>query len=121
MAATQGTSKKDRKVTRSPAEENARQVLNIAARLLGQKNEAIGQRLDKSTQWVQQRRSGETRIRLGLDEISLAQALDVPVELFSMDPLDAGSWILTNRSEQVIAASRCTEQTPSGVCHLGIG
>jgi len=102
--------KKPRKVTLSPEEERARQVLNISMRTLGFTNSAIGDAIDKSAQYVQQRRSGESRIRMG-DSANLAAALDVPEELFRMDPLDAGSWILTNRSEQVIAASGWLRET----------
>lgn len=100
MAAT----KAPRKVNLSTQEETARQVLNLAMRLLGRTDASVAAPLDQKYQWVQQRRRGETRIRIG-DLADLARSLDVPLELFTMDPLDAGSWLLSNRREQVIAAS----------------
>lgn len=112
-ARTEPKKKKGRKVKLSPAEENARKVLIMSARLLGQTNEAIAQHLDRSTQWVQQRRVAETRIRLGTDDIAIADALDIPPSLFTMDPLDAGSWLLNNRTEQVIASFGWSSEFPS--------
>lgn len=100
---------KIRKVNLSPEEEQARQVLNVTMRLFGLTDANVGEPIEHKYQWVQQRRRGETRIRMG-DMVQLAKALDVPESLFGMDPLDAGAWLLANRREQVIAASRCTER-----------
>lgn len=108
MAATDAP--RNRKVALSPEEENARQVLAIAMRLLGATDAAVAAPLGKKYQAIQQRRRGETRIRLG-DTPLLAAALDIPPELFDMDPLDAGAWLLTNRSKQVIAASGWMSRT----------
>lgn len=108
MAASKADSKV-RKVNLSPEEEQARQVLNVTMRLLGLTDANVGEPIGRKYQWVQQRRRGETRIRIG-DMAQLAAALDVPDSLFGMDPLDAGSWLLSNRREQVVAACRCTER-----------
>lgn len=107
MAATNAA---DRKVTLSPQEENARQVLALAMRLLGHTDSSVAEPLGKKYQAIQQRRRGETRIRIG-DIDDLSAALDVPPDLFQMDPLDAGAWLLSNRSEQVIAACRCSVES----------
>ena len=106
MAAT----KAPRKVTLSTQEEAARQVLNLAMRLLGHTDTSVAVPLARKYQWVQQRRRGETRIRIG-DMAELAASLDVPESLFGMDPLDAGSWLLNNRREQVISASGWLRET----------
>lgn len=99
-----------RKVRLSPEEESARQVLALTMRLLGKTDTDVAAPMGKKYQAVQQRRRGETRIRLG-DVAELATALDVPADLFSMDPLDAGSWLLSNRRDQVIAAAGCFGRT----------
>lgn len=119
MATTQDTPQQKKTPVLSPQEENARHVLAISMRLLGLSDQALADRTDYKYQTVQSRRRGWSRIRMG-DAVKLATAMDLPVELFSMDPLDAGAWILTNRSEQVIAASRCTEQSPSAVWQFGL-
>lgn len=108
MAATNAP----RKVNLSPQEENARQVLALTMRLLGLSDSAVAGKLDKKYQAIQQRRRGETRIRIG-DVADLAAVLDVPESLFSMDPLDAGAWLLSNRSEQVTDASGWLHRTPA--------
>lgn len=103
MAATTAP-RKPRKVTLSPQEENARQVLSLLMRMLGLSDAAVAEPLGKKYQAIQQRRRGETRIRIG-DMAELADVLDVPKSLFEMDPMDAGAWLLSHRREQVTDAS----------------
>lgn len=112
------TPTKPRKVNLSPQEERARQVLGIAMRLLGKTDTAVAEVLGKRYQAVQARRHGETRIRMG-DVNGLATALDVPTELFGMEPLDAGAWILSNRPDQVIDASGWLSETAAPLAHAG--
>ena len=103
MAANHDTSK-GRLPQLSPSEERARQVLHITMDLLGFDAGDLAKIVACSRSNIEGKLNKRSRIRIGTHDVDYAAALGVPVELFAMDPLDAGSWLLANRSEQVMNA-----------------
>lgn len=77
----------------------------MAMRLLDQNAGDLGLVLGLSRQAGQQRQTGGARLRIE-DIETICGAWNLPLDLFRMEPLDAGSWILNNMSEQVIQALR---------------
>jgi hypothetical protein len=103
MAANHDTTKA-RLPDLSPAEERARRVLHISMDLLGFEAGDLAKIVACSRSSIEGKLNKRSRIRLGTQDVEYAAALGIPVELFAMDPLDAGAWLLSNRSEQVIDA-----------------
>ena len=102
----------------SPAEERARRVLHITMDLLGFDAGDLAKVVGCSRSNIEGKLNKRSRIRIGTHDVDYAAALGVPVELFAMDPLDAGSWLLANRSQQVTAAFGWLDQTAALVsCH----
>ena len=73
--------------------------------LLGLNDGQLAATLGWSRQKVQQRRVGDTRMRVGdIDE--MAAALGVNPLVFSLEPIEALRWIIDNCSEQVVRSLR---------------
>lgn len=103
MAANHDTTKARLPVL-SPAEERARRVLHISMDLLGFEPGDLAKAVGCSRSSIEGKLNKRSRIRIGTHDEEYAAALGIPVDLFTMDPLDAGAWLLTNRSEQVTNA-----------------
>jgi hypothetical protein len=75
-------------------------------RLLGNDDADLAAVLGLSRQAAQQRRTGGARLR-PQDMEDIADAWQLPIELFRMDPTDALDWLVNERRMQVLQASRC--------------
>lgn len=112
MAADQSTTRAARLPELSPAEERARRVLVITMDILGYEPGDLAKIVGCSRSSIEGKLNKRSRIRIGDQDVEYAAALGVPVDLFAMDPLDAGSWVLANRSEQVSSRFGWLCQTP---------
>jgi hypothetical protein len=113
MAANQHTTRAVRLPELSPAEERARQVLTITMDILGFDAGDLAKIVGCSRSNIEGKLNKRSRIRIGAQDVEYAAALGVPVELFTMDPLDAGAWVLANRSEQVSSRFGWLGRTPA--------
>lgn len=88
----------------SESEDRARRVLNLVINLTDTSDGAVAERCGWSRQRVEQRRKGETRLRMGDVDI-LAEALGVNPLLFSLTPAEALHYLADNHPEVVFASS----------------
>ncbi len=91
----------------TPHELNAKHVLATLMRVLGIKDEELARRVTGlgyrglSRSAIQQRRTGTKALDVR-DIFELARALEVPVEVFDLDPVDLLRWLADNRAERVL-------------------
>lgn len=96
----------------SHQEERARYALTIAMRLLGVGDGALADRLTEQTgenwsrQKVEQRRLGDTRIRMG-DVDLLAEGLGINPLVFSLTPQEVTRYIADNHADLLERSMRC--------------
>lgn len=112
MAAKHDTTRAARLPQLSPAEEQARQVLTITMDILGYDAGDLAKVVGCSRSNIEGKLNKRSRIRIGTQDVEYAAALGVPVELFAMDALDAGAWVLSNRAEQVSSRFGWTSGIP---------
>lgn len=77
-------------------------ALDLILRLRDRSEADVAERMGVSRQAVGQRRRGETRIRGG-DVLRLAEALEVPPAVFSMEPAELLRWFAEQPVELVSA------------------
>lgn len=90
--------------TLTPREDIRRRALETIMRTLDVKDADLAPKLQISRSAVQSRRSGGVRLREDQVE-EMAEALNVPADLFGMAVPAILRWLADNRSEQVFAAS----------------
>ena len=98
----------------SESEDRARRVLNLVINLTDTSDGAVAERCGWSRQRVEQRRKGDTRIRLG-DIDTLATALGVNPLLFSLEPTEALHYLADTHAEMVFSASGWFSGNPAPV------
>lgn len=96
--------------TLSQQEDRARRALRTLMGVLDLTDEAVAERLGWSRQRVQQRRNGDTRIRMG-DAEELAEAIGVDPLVFGLDPLDLLQYLVNEHPDLVVARCRCSVQS----------
>lgn len=100
------------KPTLTPREDRRRRALDTIMRALDVKDAHLAVRVGIARSAVQNRRSGGVKLREDQVE-EMAQALDVPADLFELEVTDVLKWLADNRGEQVFAASGWLSQIPS--------
>lgn len=90
----------------SASEDRARRVLNILVNITDTADGHVADRCgdDWSRQMVEQRRKGDTRIRIG-DVDAFAAAFGVNPLMFSLPPDEALRYLADNHPDLVFAAS----------------
>lgn len=88
----------------SEAEDRARRVLNLVINLTDTSDGAVAERCGWSRQRVEQRRKGDTRLRMGDIDV-LAEALSVNPLLFSLAPTDALHFLADHHPDLVSLSS----------------
>lgn len=99
-----------------PVERNYQQVLSITMRLFDLTDQALSDLMPESEdcrnrQWVMRSRRGQRRIH-PQDVRDFATALGVSRDLFEMEPVEAGHWLLINRSDLLFNETRWLEVSP---------
>lgn len=92
------------------AEDRARRVLNLLVNLTDTPDGALAERCGLKRQALQDRRKGNTRIRIG-DVDAFAEAFGVNVLLFSLDPSEALHYLADNHPDLVMLSSGWLTET----------